>query len=95
VLLGAGLSSVLVGLVTGRSGWGQPVVIGALAAGALLLAAFLLLEWRTPAPLLDPRLFRRPDFVAVTAAGLATGLGVVAAMSVLCIVVERGWALTR
>jgi len=90
VLLGAGLSSVLVGLVTGRSGWGQPVVIGALAAGALLLAAFLLLEWRTPAPLLDPRLFRRPDFVAVTAAGLATGLGVVAAMSVLCIVVERG-----
>jgi len=55
----------------------------------LLLAAFVLVEWRTPAPLLTeavpPARLRRGH-----AAGLATGWAVVAAMSVLCIVVERG-----
>jgi MFS family permease len=89
-LLGAGLSALLAGLVSGRGGWTHPMVIVLLAGGALLLLVFVLVERRSPAPLLDLSLFRRPDFMAVTAAGLATGLGVIAAMSLVCTVIERG-----
>jgi MFS family permease len=90
VLLGTGLSALLAGLVTGRDGWVRPLVIVLLAGGALLLVAFVVVERRGPAPLLDLALFRRPDFVAATAAGLATGLGVIAAMSLVSTVIERG-----
>jgi predicted MFS family arabinose efflux permease len=89
VLLGTGLSALLAGLVTGRDGWTRPTVIVLLAGGALLLA-FVFVERRSPAPLLDLALFRRPDFVAATAAGLATGLGVIAVMSLVSTVIERG-----
>ncbi|MDT7587744.1 MAG: hypothetical protein QOE32_5294 [Pseudonocardiales bacterium] len=90
VLLGTGLSALLAGLVTGRDGWTRPMVIVLLAGGALLLLAFVFVERRSPAPLLDLALFRRPDFVAATAAGLATGLGVIAVMSLVSTVIERG-----
>ena len=89
-LLGTGLSALLAGLVSGRGGWTHPMVVVLLAGGALLVLAFVLVERRSPAPLLDLSLFRRPDFMAVTAAGLATGLGVIAAMSLVCTVIERG-----
>jgi MFS family permease len=90
VLLGTGLSALLAGLVTGRDGWTRPMVIVLLAGGALLMLAFVFVERRSPAPLLDLALFRRPDFVAATAAGLATGLGVIAVMSLVSTVIERG-----
>ncbi|MGH3672157.1 MAG: MFS transporter, partial [Pseudonocardiaceae bacterium] len=94
VLLGVGLSTVLAGLVIGRTGWLQPRALLLLAGGALLLVAFALAEWhlgrRGGAPLLELRLFHRADFVAVTVAGLSTGLGVIAVMSFLPTVLERG-----
>jgi MFS family permease len=89
-LLGLGLASLLAGLVEGREGWGRPLVAALLAAGAALTAAFVLVERRRRAPMLDLALFRRPDFVAVTAAALATGLGVIAMMSFLPTLMLRG-----
>ncbi|OLR93020.1 MFS transporter [Actinokineospora bangkokensis] len=90
VLLGSGLSVLLVGLVTGRSGWTRPTAVVALALGVALLVAFAAVERRSPAPLLDLGLFRRPDFVAVTVAALATGLGVIATMSFSPTLLIRG-----
>ncbi|HEY2202880.1 MAG TPA: MFS transporter [Pseudonocardia sp.] len=94
LLLGIGTSALLAGLVTGRTGWTRPATVVLLAAGAVLLAAFIVVEWRTDRrggdPLLSLGLLRRPDFAAVTAAGAATGLGVIAAMSYTPTVLERG-----
>jgi len=94
LLLGSGTVALLAGLVTGRSGWTAPATVALLTAGAVLLAVFVLVERRAERragdPLLELGLLRRPDFAAVTVAGVATGLGVIAAMSYAPIVLERG-----
>jgi predicted MFS family arabinose efflux permease len=54
-----------------------------LAAGVLLLAAFVVVEHRATQPMLDLALFRRPAFAAVSLAAVATGGGVIALMSYL------------
>jgi predicted MFS family arabinose efflux permease len=89
-LLGAALAAVLAGLVEGRSGWTQPAVIGLLVGGVLLAAGFVVVELRRQAPMLDLRLFRKPDFAGATIAALATGAGVIAAMSFLPTLLQRG-----
>jgi MFS family permease len=89
-LLGAALAALLAGLVEGRSGWTQPAVIGLLAGGILLAAGFAVVELRRRAPMLDLRLFRKPDFAGATIAALATGGGVIAAMSFLPTLLQRG-----
>lgn len=43
-------------------GWTDPVVLGCLGAGVGLAVAFALVQLRRTHPLLDVRLFRRPDF---------------------------------
>lgn len=90
VLLGAGLACLLAGLVEGRNGWGEPIVAILLGAGILVVVAFIVVEHRGSAPMLDLRLFGRPDFVAVTTAALATGLGVIGLMSFSPTFIQRG-----
>jgi len=48
-----------------HSGWSSPLVIGLLAASALLLAAFVVIEKRVSRPMLQLSLFRYPRFVGV------------------------------
>jgi EmrB/QacA subfamily drug resistance transporter len=43
-------------------GWGSPLILGLLAAAAVLLAAFLWWERRTDQPMLDLGFFRNPRF---------------------------------
>jgi EmrB/QacA subfamily drug resistance transporter len=57
----------------GARGWADPLVLGGLAAAAAAMGAFVLLERRSAAPLIDPRLFRRPGFSAANAVSLLTG----------------------
>ncbi len=83
VLLALGMGSALAGLTEGRQGWTQPLVIGLLVAGVLLLAGFVVVERRSDHPMLDLRLFRRPEFAAVTLAAVATGGGIIALLSYL------------
>jgi MFS family permease len=94
LLLGTGSSALLIGLITGRTGWVRPETLLPLVGGVLLLAGFGLVEWvigrRGGAPLLDLALLRRPDFMAVTAAGLATGLGVISVMTLAPTIASRG-----
>jgi predicted MFS family arabinose efflux permease len=59
---------VVLGPTRGNSeGWGDPLIVGALAAGAGLLLAFVAIEFRRPAPMLDPRLFRERAFAGTAA----------------------------
>ncbi|WP_433165066.1 MFS transporter [Kribbella sp. CA-247076] len=59
VLATAGLMAVVYGVVRSEpSGWGSAEVVGVLVAGVVLLAAFVLVERRSAAPLVPLRLFR-------------------------------------
>jgi EmrB/QacA subfamily drug resistance transporter len=63
VLLVLGLSMVVFALMEGPGwGWGDPTIPLMLALGALLLVAFVVVELRKPAPLLDVNLFANPTF---------------------------------
>ncbi|MCU0258969.1 MAG: MFS transporter [Solirubrobacteraceae bacterium] len=63
---------VVFGLIRGNAeGWGSPLIAGALAGGAALLLAFGVIEARSRAPMLDPRLFRIPAFTGTAIVAFA------------------------
>lgn len=75
-LASAGLFGLVWGLVHGNAdGWGSPQIVGSLAAGAVLLAAFVAWEARTPTPMLPLRFFRDRAFAAANGASLAMYFG--------------------
>src|SRR4051794_4813940 len=64
-LLAAGVLGIVWALVRGESaGWGSGEVLGAVAVGLLLLAAFAAWERRAAHPVLPPRLLRLRGFTA-------------------------------
>lgn len=66
LLVFAGLGMLVAGLIWGPGlGWGDPIVTGLLAAGALLLLAFVGQQARTSAPLIPLALFGSRDFGGV------------------------------
>jgi EmrB/QacA subfamily drug resistance transporter len=68
---GAGLLGIVWSLVNGNAdGWTSPQIVGSLAAGVLLLAAFVVWELRTPQPVLPMRFFRNRSFSAANGASL-------------------------
>jgi predicted MFS family arabinose efflux permease len=81
---------LLAGLVEVRSAGPRPLPLGLLAAGLVFAVAFVLVEAAHRHPMLDPRLLRRPDFAAASLGGLATGTGVIATMSFLPTLLQRG-----
>ncbi len=59
----AGLGSLVYGLIESSTlGLAHPRIIAALAAGAVLLAAFVVVEWRSASPMMPLELFRSPAF---------------------------------
>lgn len=79
-LLGTAVFIVgLTGLVYGVSraglyGWGDAQVVASVVAAAFLLPAFIAIELRHPAPMLDLTIFRNRMFSAATAAAFINGL---------------------
>jgi MFS family permease len=78
----AGLIAVMVGITSGiqpyghhAMSWSSPRVIGELAGGLILLAAFVAVELRVSDPMLDLRLFRLRAFVAGNVASLLGAIG--------------------
>jgi EmrB/QacA subfamily drug resistance transporter len=64
-----GLGTLVYGVIRGGSeGWLDGVTLAALAAGVALVAAFAVHEVRTPAPMLDVRVFRNPRFTGASVA---------------------------
>ena len=51
-------------------GWTSPAVLGLLAGALVLLVVFILIERRSPAPMLDLSLFRVPLFSTATASAI-------------------------
>ena len=75
-LASAGLFGIVWGLVRGNSlGWSSPEIAGALAAGALVLVAFVAWELRTKSPMLPMRFFRNRTFALANLASLLMFFG--------------------
>ncbi len=79
---GIGLTTLLIGITYGiqpyggaSTGWLNPWVLGAIAAGVGLLAAFCLIELRVAQPMVDVRLFRSAAFGMGNLAGLMSSMG--------------------
>jgi EmrB/QacA subfamily drug resistance transporter len=78
----AGTTTFVVGLTGlvlvvsrgGLSGWNDPIVIAGLAVAAVLLPAWIAIERRSRAPMLDLSLFRSRLFAAASAATFINGL---------------------
>jgi len=63
ILCAAGLGGIVLGFIEQpQRGWGDVMVAGGLAGGAVLLAAFVAWEMRIPQPMLPLRLFRMRNF---------------------------------
>jgi EmrB/QacA subfamily drug resistance transporter len=70
-----GLTGLVLGVSRGGlSGWNDPIVIGGLAAAAVLLPTWVLIESRSTAPMLDLQIFRDRLFAAATASAFINGL---------------------
>ena len=70
-----GLTGLVLGVSRGGlSGWNDPVVIVGLAAAAVLLPLWVLIERRSRAPMLDLRIFNNRLFAAASAAAFINGL---------------------
>ena len=64
--VGTGL--LVLGIIEGpERGWSNPLTLVGLIGGVAILVAFVLIELRATAPLLDPRLFRLPGFATGSA----------------------------
>jgi EmrB/QacA subfamily drug resistance transporter len=71
----AGLTGLVYGLSRGGiSGWDDPLVIESLIAAVVLLPAFVLIERRASAPMLDLSIFQNRMFAAATGAAFINGL---------------------
>ena len=71
-----GLAGLATGCIeAGALGWTHPVVLGAFGVFPVALVAFLLLERRSPAPMLPLALFRAAGFSASTVIGLLLNTG--------------------
>jgi EmrB/QacA subfamily drug resistance transporter len=78
-----GLTGLVLGITKGGiSGWDSPVVIGGLAAAAVLLPVFVLIERHHRAPMLDLSIFSNRLFSAAAAAAFINGLARFALMFV-------------
>ncbi|MFE1444503.1 MFS transporter [Streptomyces sp. NPDC058739] len=59
----AGLGALVYGVIEGPSeGWSDPVILGSIVGGLLLLAGLVLREQRQPRPMVDLELLRNPTF---------------------------------
>ncbi|WP_436786362.1 DHA2 family efflux MFS transporter permease subunit [Yinghuangia sp. YIM S10712] len=77
VLVSLGMLGLIFGLVRGEShGWSSASVVGPIAAGLVLVAAFIAYERRAPQPMLPMAMFRNRAFTALTFSGLMMFAGV-------------------
>ncbi|MEQ9004473.1 MAG: DHA2 family efflux MFS transporter permease subunit, partial [Pseudomonadales bacterium] len=70
------ITALLVGLTLGqRHGWHHDPALLALTIGVLAFAAWIAWELYTPEPILEPRLFLEPRFVAAAVVTFTVGIG--------------------
>jgi MFS family permease len=75
-VLGVGLVLPLLAIARANDwGWGSASTLGMLAAGAAVLAGWVVLQKRTPQPLADVELLARPPVMMTNVATLLVGFG--------------------
>jgi EmrB/QacA subfamily drug resistance transporter len=81
---------LIYGLIRGNSdGWGSGSIVGSLVGAGVLLVAFLAIERRSPHPMLDLTLFRKPAFNGVSAVALTLSAGMFAMFLYITIYVQN------
>jgi EmrB/QacA subfamily drug resistance transporter len=84
LLVGLGVLGVVFGIVRGNpAGWDSFEVMASLIGGTVLLIAFVLWEWRSPAPLLPLTLFRDRSFSVANIVGVGFSFGMFGAVFIL------------
>lgn len=92
VLLMGGLGALLSAMTEVRFGL-TGLVSGLAVIAVLLLVAFVFFERRIDNPILQITLFRRADFAGATVAAFASGSGILALMTMVPTVLERGFGV--
>jgi MFS family permease len=84
-LLAGGLSAIVLYTTLGGSEypWGSTFMLALVAAGVMLLAAFVLVERRAAEPILPMRLFRNRVFSVSSAIGFLVGAGLFGSVTFL------------
>jgi EmrB/QacA subfamily drug resistance transporter len=89
VTITAGLIGIVYAIVSGGSvGWSSPAAWGPLIAGAVLIAAFLIIESRHPSPLVPLRLFRSRTVSGANIIMLITQPAVFSTMFILALYLQ-------
>jgi EmrB/QacA subfamily drug resistance transporter len=89
VTFSGSLFMLVFAMVEGNSdGWSSPTIVGLLSGSALLMAVFLLAEWRGRDPMLDLGLFRRPAMAGVSVVAFALGSSIFAMFLYLTIYLQ-------
>ncbi|UUW88611.1 MFS transporter [Pimelobacter simplex] len=84
VLSTAGLISLVYGVIEAPGqGWSDPVTIGAISAGLVVLAGFVAWELRVRDPMIDLHLFTRPQFLWASIAGVLVTFGMLGLLFVV------------
>lgn len=93
-LFTTGLVALLIALNQGHDhGWTSPLILGLFAIALVLLASFLSVERRSPAPMLDLSLFRSRVLSAATASALLNYVCTYAVLFVLPFLLIQGRGL--
>jgi EmrB/QacA subfamily drug resistance transporter len=86
----AGLSALVYALVRATTvGWGSPQTIAVLAAAVLLLVAFVVIERRSPAPLVPFAFFRNRNVTLANVTMLAAGAAIIGLFFYLSLYMQR------
>ncbi|MEV7401005.1 MFS transporter [Streptomyces sp. NPDC091267] len=93
-VLGLAMTALLTALTLGREGWLRAPVALLLLAALALTFAFLAVERRAAAPLIDLSLLRSRAFLASSAGGLFTGLAVIGLFSYLPTLLQQALGLS-
>ena len=76
IVLAFGLSAPLLAIAQANEwGWGDPRTLGLFAAGAVILSLWVMLQRRTPQPLVDIEMLRQPTVLMTNVATLLVGFG--------------------
>ncbi len=89
VTFSAALFLIVFGILRGNAhGWTSGLIVASLAAGALLLVLFVVVELRQERPMFDMTLFRQPAFVGVSVATFCIAAGMFAMFPYLSIYLQ-------
>jgi EmrB/QacA subfamily drug resistance transporter len=70
-------------------GWGSPLIVGCFVAAAILLVAFVVIEFRRDEPMLDLDLFRKPTFSGAGIAAFAISASILAIFLYIALYMQR------